>query len=109
MITATVVRLGQNRFRLTLANATTGRRFSTVKVVMGIGNTHGAIVAEESSFSDTDLAGFALVHFTGCAFNGQPMDGYRLTSFDIANDTGTAETTTSEVGGDGASFTVARR
>jgi hypothetical protein len=109
VITATVVRLGQNRLRLTLANATTGRRFSTVKVVRGVGNTHGVIVAEESSFSDTDLAGFAPVHFTGCAFNGQPMDGYRLTSFAITDDNGVAETTTSEVGADGASFTVTRR
>ncbi len=109
VITATVVRLGQSHFRLTLANATTGRRFSIVKVVRGVGDTHGAIVAEESSFSDTDLAGFAPVHFTACALKGRPMDGYRLTSFAITTDDGVAETTTSEVGGDGASFTVTRR
>lgn len=106
-ITATVVRLGENRFRLTLSNATTGGRFSTTQVADGVGNTKGTIIVEEPTFSGVDLAGFDPAHFTKCAFNGQSIGGFRLSSFDIASDAGVMETTTSNVEADG--FTVTRR
>jgi Peptidase A4 family len=108
-ITSSVVRLSADRFRLTLSNATSGTRFSTVQVIGGVGNTHGTIIVEEPTFADMDLAGFEPVHFTGCTFNGAHIGGFHLTSFDISDDHGVTQTTTSEVGADGASFTVTRR
>ena len=71
-ITATVVRIDQTRFRLTLVNATAGARFSTIQTA-------------------------------------RPMGDFRLTSFDIASDAGSLQTTTSQVSRDGTSFTVSRR
>ncbi len=106
-ITATVVRLDEKRFRLTLSNATTGAQFSTIQVAGGLDNTKGAIIVEEPALSSEDLAGFDAVHFTKCAFNGRPLDGFRLTSFGVESDAGTMETTTSDVGAGG--FTVTRR
>lgn len=108
-VTATVVGLGHNRFSLTLANHATGARFATTQVAGNVGNTHGAIIVEESRESDVGLAGFDPVRFSRCAFNGKPVAAFRLTSFDIAPTHGVAETTTSEVSTDGAGFTVARR
>ena len=106
-IAATVVRLGEKRFRLTLSDATTGARFSTTQVAGGVGNTKGTIIVEEPVSSNMDLAGFDPVHFTRCAFNGQPIGGFRVTSFDIESDDGATETTTSTVEAGG--FTVTRR
>lgn len=108
-VTATVVSLGNDRFQLTLADATTGARFSTVQVARGVGSTHGAIIVEEPSFSDMDLAGFGTVRFTQCAFDGRPIGSFRLSPFDIASDDGTLETITSGLASDGTTFTVTRR
>ena len=108
-VTAAVVRLDQDRFRLTLTNETTGARFATVQVARGVGNMHGAIVTEESNRRAVDLAGFDPVHFTGCAFNSRPIDHFPLTSFDVWSDAGVIETATSQVAADGSGFTVTRR
>jgi hypothetical protein len=109
VVTAAVVRLDEKHFRLTLVNGTTGARFSTVKVASDVGNTHGAVMTEESDYRDTDLAGFGSVRFTRCAFNGRPLEGYRLDGFDVWSDAGVMETATSPVAADGSSFTVTRR
>jgi hypothetical protein len=107
-VTATVTRKGESHFALTLFNATTGARFSTVQVVSGVGNSKGAIIVEEPSFISEDLPGFGPVHFTKCAFDGQPIDSFRLTSLDIQSDAGIMETATSLVAAHGTSFTVRR-
>ncbi len=109
-IGATVVRLAADRFRLTLSDVTTGRRFSTVRVVGHVGNTHGVIVVEESNYRDEVLAGFSPIRFTECSFDGRPITDFPLDTFAIENDGDDApETVTSPVAGRGTSFTVARR
>lgn len=109
MFKATILRLDQDRFRLLLEDETTGRRFSTIQVVEGVGNTHGSIITEESNFGDVDLAGFAPVRFAHCAFDGRPIADLLLNGFDIQADDGTMETTTSPITAGGMSFTVTRR
>jgi hypothetical protein len=108
-VTATVASIGHDCFRLTLVDDTTHARFATTQVARGVGDTAGAIAVERRGTSDVGLAGFDPVHFTRCALNGQPIGGFRLTSFDIASDDGTVETTTSPVATGGTSFTVTRR
>lgn len=108
LVSAEVLRLDQGRFRLTLANQTIGRSFSTVQVVHGVGNTHGAIVVEEPDRRDIDLAAFDPVRFSRCAFDGSRIDDFKLTTFSIQADDGSAETVVSPVARGGTSFTVSR-
>ncbi len=108
-VTATVVSLGKNRFRLVLRNDTTGARFATTQVARDAGATAGAIFVESPSETGTSLAEFNRVCFTRCAFNGQPIGAFALTPFDIVTGGAVAETTTSELGTDGASFSVTHR
>ncbi len=108
LLTATVERMGDDHFRLSLLNHTSGRKFSTVQLVR-VGNTHAAIVIEESNYGDTDLADFAPVRFTRCAFEGHPIDAFPLTTFDVQGDDGSMESFISPVRDEGTSFTVTRQ
>ncbi len=107
-VTATVARLGHDRFRLTLVNDTTGARFATTQDASGVGDTDGAIVVE-AQVSGSTLAGFDPVRFSECAFNRQSIDAFTLTAVDMITRGGVAEATTSKLGAGGASFTVTRR
>ena len=107
-VTATVARLGYDRFRLTLVNDTTGARFGTTQVAGGVGDMEGAIIVE-AQVSGSVLAGFDPVRFSRCAFNGQPIGGFALTEVDLITRGGLAEATTSALRADGATFTVTRR
>lgn len=108
-VSATVVSLGRDRFRLTLVNDTTGARFATTQIAKGVGDTAAAIIVEVPQRSGVTLAGFGTVRFTKCAVDGRPLDAFALRRLDIVTDSGVAETTTSELGADGASFSVTRR
>ena len=108
IVTATVARLGYDRFRLTLANDTTGARFATTQVASGVGDTDGAIIVE-AQVSGSAFAGFDAVRFSECAFNGQPIGAFTLTKLDLATRGGATQATTSALGVDGTSFSVARR
>jgi hypothetical protein len=107
-VTATVTRLGQNRFRFTLVNDTTGARFATTQIAGGVGDTEGAIIVE-AQVSGSAFAGFDPVRFSSCAFNGRPIDAFALTKLDLVTRGGVSEATTSALAADGASFSVTRR
>jgi hypothetical protein len=109
VITATVVGLSHDRFRLSLSNATSGGSFETTQTVPGVGTTGAAIIVEQPGPNHVGLAGFDPVRFTRCTVNGASIDGFHLTSFDITTPDGLIETTTSQVAANGRGFTVSRR
>ncbi len=108
-IVVRVVSLGRDRYRLTLRDLTTGRRFSTVQVGQASGGTGGTIMAEVPYGGGAVLAGFTPIHFVGCSFNGKPIGDFHLTRFEIATSGGAKETATSPMDGKGTSFSITRR
>ena len=109
VLTATVASLGHRRYRLQLVNRTTGRAFSTVQRARSDDASRGAIIVESQGPRGPVLAHFAPTHFRSCAFDGHPVDYWNVLKLDITNVTGGWETATSELGDDGASFTVERQ
>ena len=108
-VTATVTSLGDQRFRFTLADDTLGESFSTVKTSPAAKCDCAEIIVEAHLQDGVDLPDFGPVHFSDCLVDGRPIGPSKGYQTNITAADGQPMTSTSAVGGDGASFTVPRR
>ena len=107
-ITATVTSLGDQRFRLTLADDTQGKSFSIIET-SNAARCDSAEIIVEAQEHVWGFADFDPVHFTDCAVDGRPLAAFDCKTPNIAMNGGRRMTSTSALGADGASFTVTRR
>jgi hypothetical protein len=102
------------KFTLTLVNQTTGQTFTDIETADKIGvqaeRSSVEIVAEAPSLADGSilpLAGFGLVNFHACAFEGQPIADFDWSRIDMVfGDTNATEAATSALSPDGTAFSV---
>ena len=114
-ITGSVTRIAPGRFRLTLADSTTGKRFAITKAVPGARTLDAVVIAElpkrarpEPQVSQPfSLAAFGSVTFTACRVDGKPLGSLKLWPIQMLDDEfGDVSMTVSNVVGNGTSFTV---
>jgi Peptidase A4 family len=110
-LTASVVFLGGQRFRLSLVDRTEGERFTTVQRRADRGFRSAEIVVEGYWHRGREsLAAFRPVRFTECRVNGRPLGVWRPGKTEIvSNASGRYLTSTSQLGSGGTSFSVARQ
>ncbi len=109
--TGTVTWTTPATFALSLVNNTTGKEFHTVQlmsVVPALASAEVIAEAPSSDFGDiVPSSDYSLVAFSDCSFDGQPISAYDWNQIDMLseyNDSLVDET--SDLGADGASFTV---
>jgi hypothetical protein len=104
-ITATVVALPDDRFRMVLVDNTTHLSFTTVQTVAGVGDTDAAILIEAPHRQGYSLASFTPIHFSSCEVDGRPITAFSPRGSDIIIG-GVAKTATSDLSEAGDGFTV---
>lgn len=109
VVTATVAVVGQDRFRFSIADRTTGARFATTRTVMAVGDTAAAVSVEAPEERSIALASFDSVQFTACAVDGRAIATFALTKKDIVTRNGVVKAVTGSVGADHTSFSVLDR
>jgi hypothetical protein len=110
-MTATVTSDGTGTFTLTIVNHTRNHLFTTTQR-NGVTDPFSAeVIAEAPGLpaggGHYPLAHFGSISFTNCAFNGQPLSAFDLNKINMVSEDGVALATSSVLGSDGASFTVA--
>ena len=108
-VTATVTSLGDQRFKLTLADITQGETFSTTKTNRAAKSDSAEIIVESHLEQGLGLADFDPVHFTNCAVDGRPITSFHWKKINITAIGNLRMTSTSVLRAGGASFTVTRR
>ena len=98
-------------FTLTLTDATTGDTFSTGQLMsIPPALASAEAIAEAPSSDEGDVlpvSDFAIVHFSGCSFDGQPISAYDWNRINMTSEYSDALVAkTSDLGADGASFYV---
>ena len=110
VMTGTVTWAQPASFTLTLADHTTGDTFSTGQLMSIPPELASAEAIAEAPSSETGVlpvSDFAIVHFSDCTFDGQPISAYDWNRINmLSEDTDALVTKTSDLGGDGASFYV---
>ena len=111
-ITATVTTDGAGSFTMTVTDGTTGRHSQTTRLSAGAQSASAEVIAEAPTNGSTGdiypLANFGTVDFTGCSFDGQPISAFTWNQIDMVSaDGSTTLASTSALGSDGASFSVA--
>ena len=108
VLTATVQWTGTATFRLSLADQTTGRSFTTTKASSTAERVSAEVIAERPSSitGKLPLARFGLVDFSGCAIDGGTLAAAGASSIDMVGSSGATIAVTSALGSDEASFTV---
>ncbi|HUK76327.1 MAG TPA: G1 family glutamic endopeptidase, partial [Thermoleophilia bacterium] len=110
-ITASVVFLGGQQFRLSLADKTQGERFTTVQRRADPGFRSAEIIVEGYWHRGHDLlAAFQPVRFRDCRVNGRPLGARRPGKTEIVfGPSGHYLTSTSQLSANGTSFSVTRQ
>ena len=98
-------------FTLTLVDHTTDQTFSSGQLMSVPPTLASAEAIAEAPSSDSGdvlpASDYGIVHFSGCAFNGQPISAYDWNRINMTGDGGDALVArTSDLGPDGASFSV---
>jgi hypothetical protein len=107
-LTATVTSESGGQFDLTLTDHTTGKTANETETSTTAQDYSAEVIAEapSSETSVLPLADFGTVGFTDCAFNDLPISAFAWNQIDMVSSGGSAEATTSALGGDGSSFSV---
>jgi len=111
VLTASVRWTGATTFKLSLADKTTGRTFSSRRSQLSPQFTSPPVSAEiiaerpSSTMGVLPLARFGIVGFSGCAIDGGTLAAAGASSIDMV-DPGETVAATSALGSDDASFTV---
>jgi alpha-tubulin suppressor-like RCC1 family protein len=115
LITASVASIGHNRFRLRLADDTTGRHFAITKSDPLVHYPDAVVIAELPKRSRAEphvskpfaLAAFGPFTFTGCRVDGTPLGRFSLLPIEmIGGGSGVAGMAPSHLDGNSTSFTV---
>jgi len=111
VMTGTVAWAAPASFTLTLTDTTTNQTFSTGQVMSMVPALASAEAIAEAPSSDSGgvlpVSDFAIVYFSGCSFNGQPISAYDWNRIDMTSEYSDALVAkTSDLGADGASFYV---
>ena len=101
-VTATVTSLGDQRFRLTLADNTQGETFSIIKTSRAAKCDSAEIIVESHLGHGMGLADFDPVHFTKCAVDGRPITSFHWKKINITAIGNLVMTSTSALGADGS-------
>ena len=110
--TGTVTWTTPASFTLSLVNNTTGKKFThraahERRTGAGLGRGHRRGAEQRRSATSCRSSDFSLVAFSDCAFDGQPISAYDWNQIDMASEyNDSLVDRTSELGADGASFTV---
>jgi len=106
-ISATVVRLGPRRFRLTLVDLTKGERFWTVQSSAAAHCASAEIIVETPDKNGEELAAFKPIRFSKCTVDRRPLGAF--VSKRVAVFSGGRQLTgASALNADGSGFSVAR-
>jgi hypothetical protein len=108
-LTATVVSLGHQSFRLTIVDETRGESFSVIDASPAAKCDSAEIIVERTLEDGWGLPEFAPVHFTQCAVDDRPLSSFHCYSTEIRGHDGMPMTSTSTIDAGGISFSVARR
>jgi hypothetical protein len=108
-VTATVTRVGNHRFRLTLVDSTRSERSSVIETNRHAKCASAEIIVEAHLRNDLSLADFDPVHFTDCAVDGRPLTAFHWNKSNATAIGNLAMTSTSALKDEGTSFTVTRR
>jgi hypothetical protein len=108
-LTASVVSLGLQCFRLTICDDTRGESFSVLETSPAAKCDSAEIIVERSPTSSWGLPEFAPVHFTRCTIDGGLLSSFHCFSTEISTEGGSPLTSTSAIDADGTGFSIARR
>ncbi len=111
VLTGTVTWAQPASFTLTLINHTTNQTFTTgqlMSVPPLLASAEAIAEAPSDSFGDVlPSYNYSIVHFSDCSFNGQPISAYDWNRINMISEYDDALVArTSDLGPDGASFTV---
>ncbi len=111
VLTGTVTWAAPASFTLTLVNHTTKASYTTgqlMDIVPALASAE--VIAEAPSSGSGDImpgSDYSIVPFSGCSFDGQPISAFDWNRINMLSEyTGGLADRTSELGADGASFTV---
>ena len=110
IMTATVTTDGFGDFTLTITNDTTGYYYTTNQFSDAAEDYSAEVIAEAPSTGggiEYSLADFGTVNFTGCAIDGASVSSYNWNRLNMVLGNASTLATTSTLGADGASFSVA--
>jgi Peptidase A4 family len=110
VMTATVITNGPGDFTLTITNDTTGHGDTFNEHSDAAEGYSAEVIAEAPSTGggvEYPLADFGTVSFTGCEIDGASIGSYDWNLLNMVSAGGETLATTSALGADGASFTVA--
>jgi hypothetical protein len=110
VMTGTVTWAQPASFTLTLTDATTNQTYSTgqlMSIPPALASAEAIAEAPSSDMGVLPISDFGIVRFSDCSFDGQPVSAYDWNRINMTNEDDDALVArTSDLGADGASFTV---